>query len=218
METCVLLYHKDYTVGLVLLAAIYLLGSANAKMVISLLVVLAGIISIIKPLRLIGINNRVKGLGTLVIGIVVLFISATYLPQSTQTLSNQATPPAVSLNPAEFKAQSVTISYDDLARQTENYLNKKVTFTGQVVQIEEASNSQIIMRVNATKDQYGVYTNTIWVNYSYKQGEKRFLENDIVNLWGAVKGRKTYTSALHIQVTIPEINASIIEISGTSNT
>lgn len=156
-------------------------------------------------------------MGTLVISIVVLFISATYLPQSTQTLSNQAAPPAVSLNTAEFKAQSVTISYNDLARQTENYLNKKVTFTGQVVQIEEASNSQIIMRVNATKDQYGVYTNTIWVNYSYKQGEKRFLENDIVNLWGAVKGRKTYTSALHIQVTIPEINASIIEISGTSN-
>ena len=87
---------------LLILMGLYLLGSVNIKMVLSLSVILFGLISIIKPLRSIGISTRSKGLATLAIGVVVLFISAASLPHSTQAMSNQVAP-AVSpvVKPAE---------------------------------------------------------------------------------------------------------------------
>lgn len=206
--------------GLLLLAAIYLLGSANAKMFISLLIILGGIISIIKPLSLIGISSRLRGLATIIIGIVVLFISAQYLPHTTPTITKQSliTPAAASFNPAEFKAQCTAISYDDLARLTENYIGKKTTFTGMISSIQEISDTQIVMLIGVTKGQFGIYSNAIWVNYVYQKGQKRFLQNDIVDLWGTVEGRKTYTAVNGQQVTVPELDASIIEIAQKPST
>ena len=79
------------------------------------------------------------------------------------------------------------------------------------------SGSQVVLRVNVTKGQYDIYKDTIWVNYSYKEGEKRILEKDVINLWGQVKGRKTYSAVLGTQITIPEIDSRFTEIVGKSN-
>ncbi|SPF51120.1 hypothetical protein SBF1_50004 [Candidatus Desulfosporosinus infrequens] len=153
----------------------------------------------------------------LLIFVVMVILVACHLPSST-TNNVPVTKQVATLSPADFKTQSITIPYDDIARQTEDYVGKKTILTGQVIQIEEGPNNQIIMRVNMTKGQYGIYKDTVWVDYTYKQGEKRFLEKDIVNIWGSVTGRKTYTSAMKVDITIPEINAYIIEMAPQSNT
>lgn len=196
---------------LLLLATIYLLGSTNTKILIGLLVTMVGIICIIKPIYIIGINSRRKGLAILVIGILVLFMGAANSTQS-MYISSKKTVSSIDINPSEFKSQSTMITYENLARQTEGHINQKVTIIGEVIQIQEVTNNQIIMLINVTKNQYGFYTDTTWVNYTYKQGENRYLEKDILNVWGIVKGRKTYKSVLNAQITLPEIDAKIIEI------
>jgi hypothetical protein len=188
---------------LILFVILYFSGTADTKMLLSFLVIILGFISIIKPLRLMGINTRLRGLAAVFIGIIILFISATYLPDSKTTTST--------VDPNQYKSQSISIPYDDLARETEKYTNNKVMYNGQVVQVTEGQWNNIVLRVNVTKDESNIYKDTIWVNYKYTDGEKRILENDIINLWGEVKGRKSYKAVLGNEVVVPEIQGRIIE-------
>ena len=211
-------HRLSVAIGVALLIAWYFLGSINTKTGLSLLIILIGVISIIKPLAFLGIRSRLKGVSVLIMGMTILVIGSSYYqPVSTPNYPSALSSPVIlsnpiSLSPDEFKAQSVAVLYDDIARQTENFIGKKVILSGQIIQIEEGPDNQIIMRVNITKGQYGIYKDTVWIDYTYKQGEKRFLEKDIINLWGTVTGRKTYTSAMHVAITIPEIDATIIEM------
>jgi len=52
------------------------------------------------------------------------------------------------------------------------------------------------------------WDDTVWVNYE----GLRVLEDDIVHIWGRVKGRREYTALLGQQIVIPEITAVILEI------
>jgi len=67
------------------------------------------------------------------------------------------------------------------------------------------------MRVNITKDRYGYYDDTILVFYTYGTGERRFLENDIIDIYGKVHGRVSYQTVLGVKVTLPAINAKTID-------
>lgn len=185
----------------------FISGTANAKMWLSLLLCIVGLISIIKPLRFIGIKKRLKGLATLCIGFIFLLISGYYLSLAKPTGSIVKN---IDIN--GFKSQSIKLTYDNLARETDKFINQKVKLTGKVIQIQEGYGNRVIIRVNVTKGQYGIYQDTVWVNYEYKQGEKRFLENDTINVWGVVKGRKSYVSVLGGKVTLPEIDGMFIEI------
>lgn len=148
-------------------------------------------------------------LASLGYGFILLVVVVVFLSRDTQ----QTGTPDDTIPLDEYKAQCVVVSYDDLARETEKYVGTKVHLTGEVVQvIEEGAN--MIYRINVTKTEFGFYEDTIWVNYSLKPGEKRILENDIVELWGEVKGRRTYTAVLGQKITIPEINARHIEVLG----
>ena len=59
--------------------------------------------------------------------------------------------------------------------------------------------------------------NTIWddpiyVNYTYSDGESKFLEDDIIIVYGTLEGSKTYTTVLGSTVTIPQFNAKYIKL------
>ena len=55
--------------------------------------------------------------------------------------------------------------------------------------------------------QYG-WDDTVWVNYS----GSRVLEDDIIQVWGTVDGRRTYETVLGASVTIPELTSLVLEI------
>jgi hypothetical protein len=185
------------------LILIYLFSSANTKMYLSLLVILIGVISVIKPLKFTGIFTRSRAMLVFCFGILFLIFSSLFLP-GTNTEVQQ-----VFSSLEDYKEEAEPINYDSLARETEKFIGSKVFLTGEIVQISESKNN-IALRVNITKNEFDFYEDTIWVNYEYKPEEKKFLEDDIIQIYGDVKGRKTYTTIFGAKVILPEINARYI--------
>jgi len=100
------------------------------------------------------------------------------------------------------------LNYDELLRNNEKYIGKIVYYRGQTTQVTEVGRDRYILRVYVTKDEYGLWDDDIWVNYE----GKRVLEEDIIDLWGEVKGIKKYTTVLGASRSIPEINALLVEV------
>ena len=137
-----------------------------------------------------------KVIASIFYGIVLLFVIGLVISSINTSSQNPKT--ATTQEPTETREQFQTacekISYDDLARDTEKYVGKRVTLTGEVIQVLERGNN-VTMRVNVTKkgtSQFAYWTDTVLVTYARSPNESRILENDIIQLWGTVKGRTTY--------------------------
>lgn len=109
-------------------------------------------------------------------------------------------------------------TYKEIARNPNNYKGKKAKFNGKVIQVMESGNN-IVLRVNVTKeanefaDGGYLYTDTIYVEYTYKNdNESRILNDDIIDLYGELNGTKTYSSTLGGNITIPYLLAEYINI------
>lgn len=181
-----------------------------AKVFFALFIIPYGIINICVPLRKMLIPKRFIGIIITVFGLILSICLLSYYSPATGSTLATGTASSATININQFKSQCTKISYSDLAHSTEKYINKKVAITGQVVQVQETGSS-VILRVNMTKDKYGVYENTIWINYTMKSGDSHIIQNDIINIWGSVKDRKTYSTILGGSVTLPEIDAVDIE-------
>ena len=117
----------------------------------------------------------------------------------------------------DFKASCQTYTYKDIARNPSNYNGKNMKFTGKVLQVSESSswfssdkNATILL--NVTKDEYGFYDDTIYCNYTYKDGEDKILEDDIITIYGTCKGETSYYTVLGAKNTIPEIDIQYYSI------
>lgn len=113
----------------------------------------------------------------------------------------------------EFKESCKTYTFEQIARNPNNFKGTNVKLTGEVVQVIEGlySNS---LRVNITKKgTYSTYyTDTVYVNYVLEEGEDKILENDIITLYGTSQGDYSYTSTIGSTVTLPLIFAKYITI------
>lgn len=104
-------------------------------------------------------------------------------------------------------------SYDQLARNPQDYKGKNVKLTGKVVQVSENTfGNGIVLRIDITKDSYGFYTDTVYCDYTYSEGESKILENDIVTFYGTSKGDTSYTSVLGHKITLPYIDIKYISV------
>jgi len=132
------------------------------------------------------------------------------------------TPTPVLSSLDDAKAQAVTIPYEELFRYNERYVGATVRYVGEVLQVQEKEclifcdegDAGYILRVAVTKGSYGFWDDPIWVDY---QGTQRFLEDDIITVWGVVEGLQKYTAVLGNQVTIPSIKALDIQLGEVSN-
>ena len=96
------------------------------------------------------------------------------------------------------------VAYDDLFRNNESYVGDVVYFHGKVIQVYEQLFGGYMWLVATERNEYfGYIGDNLWVNYD----GPRFLEGDIIDLCGKVKGLRTYSSIFGQQVTIPEIDA-----------
>lgn len=123
-------------------------------------------------------------------------------------------PPTPSETPEEYKNSCQKILYDDLARDTEKFVGKKSTLTGEVIQVMESGNS-VQMRVNITKkgsSNYTYWSDTIFIDYTRKSDEARILEDDIIQVWGPVIGRLKYESTMGQEITIPHVTAKYLSV------
>lgn len=114
---------------------------------------------------------------------------------------------------ADFKASCQTYTFEQMARNPDNFKGTNVKVTGEVIQALY-SNGSVDLRVNITKE--GIYstyyTDTIYVVYYPEAGEDKILEDDIITIYGTSQGEYTYTSAIGTQVTLPLIQAKYIEL------
>lgn len=113
----------------------------------------------------------------------------------------------------EFKASCKTYTYEQIARNPENFKGTNVKLTGEVVQVMTDSYSTNL-RVNITKKgNYSTYyTDTIYVVYHPEVGEDKILEDDIITIYGTSQGDCSYTTVMGSTVTLPNILAKYIII------
>ena len=99
------------------------------------------------------------------------------------------------------------------ARNPNNFKQKTIVFTGKIIQTIE-SKKNFLLRVNVTKGKLGNWEDTVFVNYQKAENESRILENDIITLWGTVKGLTAYKTIVGTEVALPEIDAKYLIIEG----
>jgi len=134
----------------------------------------------------------------------------------TQTTNNQATTNTSnqSVNSPqtvdELKAQAINISYDELFRHNENYIGKVVHFdNAKILQVLETTSNCYEFRINVGAQ----YVSSIIYGTDYC-GD-RFLEGDLVDVYGQVTGLERYTSTQNVPITIPSIK--IIQLTNLLN-
>ncbi len=118
----------------------------------------------------------------------------------------------VVISEEEYKASCKSISYVDIARNPNNYVGQKSVFSGKVIQVQE-SGKRVVLRVNVTRGEYGIWDDTVYVDYQRKDdNESRVLEDDIITMYGEIKGIKDYTAVFGNQISIPHLEVEYIEI------
>lgn len=103
---------------------------------------------------------------------------------------------------------SSSVTYEQLSRNPDVYNNTKVTFRGKVLQDIEETGGQRGMRLAINSD----YDNVVYVFYDSDLVGYRILEDDQITIYGKSAGIYTYTSTMNASISIPRINADIIEI------
>lgn len=97
------------------------------------------------------------------------------------------------------------ITYDQLARTPDNYVGRKITFSGKVLQVSEDTYSgKVCLRVATSDD----YDKVMLIEYESSILNSRVLEDDEIRFYGISIGLYTYESTMRISITIP---AAVVE-------
>lgn len=109
----------------------------------------------------------------------------------------------------EFNAEDYEtgITYQQLARTPNDYEDKKIKFSGTVVQVAEREN-KVIMRFAVDSNSSEI----IFCEYEKKIVPVRILEDDEIVIYGISRGLYTYTSTLGNEITIPSAYVTKIEM------
>lgn len=111
----------------------------------------------------------------------------------------------------EYVAECKSYTYNEVARNPDNYIGKKAKFTGEVIQAMPDGDSYTL-RVNVTKGRY-VWDDTVLVSYTKQDSsESNILEDDIITMYGVLMGDYTYTSVMGASITVPSFAAEYIDI------
>ena len=116
-----------------------------------------------------------------------------------------------------FKKSCKTIDYKTLSRNPNKHKGENLNFTGEVIQVQESDSlfsdtTQVDLRINVTKDEYGLWDDTILATVELPEDADKILEDDIITIWGECDGDYTYESVLGSNITLPLINVEYFEI------
>jgi uncharacterized protein YcfL len=107
----------------------------------------------------------------------------------------------------EARGYETGITFDNISRSPDDYIGKKVKFSGRIAQVIEGG-SLNALRMSTS----GNYNNVIYGTYSPSIIDVRLLEDDDITIYGTVVGLKTYTTIMGASVTLPEISIDRIEL------
>ncbi|MDT2752782.1 cell envelope integrity protein TolA [Enterococcus thailandicus] len=100
------------------------------------------------------------------------------------------------------------ITYENLARNPDTYIAKKVKFSGKIIQVLKGEDhSQFRFAIDDNYDQI------LFIEISEDQlSNNRLLEDDYITIRGISYGEYTYTSALGGEITIPGVVVDSFEL------
>ncbi|WP_461213014.1 hypothetical protein [Lacticaseibacillus sp. GG6-2] len=110
---------------------------------------------------------------------------------------------------AERNKYNTNITFDQLARNPDDYNGEFLHLTGKVLQVLEGD-EQTDLRVGIDGD----YTHVVLVVYDPTIMSSRILEDDKITFYGMSLGTQTYESTLGAEITVPLVVADKIEDSG----
>ena len=113
------------------------------------------------------------------------------------------------LSDKEIKDNAINlnqIGYENLHRYNEDHIGKIVFFSGEVIQVRHISSDSYVLRVDVNPERFE--TSALYVNYV----GPRILEDDNETIYGEVVGIKDYKAISGAQISIPEINALILNM------
>ena len=118
----------------------------------------------------------------------------------------------IDLPEEEYRQNCRFFSYDDIARNPDDYEGKLAKFTGEVVQVLK-DGDELQMRVNVTVDEWGLYEDTVYVFYTITNNVN-VLEGDIIEMYGELRGMQEYETIFEAEISIPRIYVKFIDIKG----
>ena len=107
----------------------------------------------------------------------------------------------------EFKppetAQKVT--YEDLARWPQKYANHVVVLHGKIMQVEY-DGTRVGLNMDISGKAFSIGEDAV-VYWQQPEGQARFLDGDVVDVWGTFTELKVFQGLLHQNMTLPVIKA-----------
>ena len=116
-----------------------------------------------------------------------------------------------SLSKKKYKESCKSYSYKKIARSPKKYKGKLGKFSGKVIQVMESTlfdYTSYTLRVAVNGD----YDSVLLVTYYASPDEDHILEDDYVTLYGEIQGTKSYETVMGNEITIPYVDAEIIDI------
>lgn len=108
----------------------------------------------------------------------------------------------------EAKGYDTGVTYKDIARTPDDYIGKKVKFSGKVIQLIEGDEyNQIRFIIDEDYDQ------VILGEYDPAIVKSRILEDDLLTIYGTSAGTISYNSTLGGKITVPAVLITKIEFS-----
>jgi hypothetical protein len=107
---------------------------------------------------------------------------------------------------SDYKANAKSISYKQLEKGADDYSGKRVVFRGQVFQIQESGGFGYML-LSVTDLGYDLWTDNVWVNFNRST---KFVEDDIVTVWGPIDGSKSYETQIGGETFVPEMTAKYL--------
>ncbi len=113
------------------------------------------------------------------------------------------------LSPETYKAVSPAgPPFANLEKNPDSFAGTRCKYTGKVVQAMESGGTTDI-RMDITNMGYDIWTDTIYVTYA---GTTPAVEDNIITVYGTVKGSHTYTSQANYEITLPLVEAKYIDV------
>jgi hypothetical protein len=113
------------------------------------------------------------------------------------------------LSPETYKAVSPPgPDFAHLNKDPDSYSGTRCKYTGKIVQIMQSGGSTDI-RMDITHGAWDIWSDTIYVNF---QGTTPAVQDNIITVYGAVKGSYTYTSQADYKITLPLVEAKYVDV------
>lgn len=145
-----------------------------------------------------------------VIVVMVLLVSC---------MGSSTAPSETKLTREECELVCQEIDYKVLARNPDGYKNQYFKFTGEIIQAMEGG-GYWNLRLNVTPvyssfdNTLLFYEDTLFVSIGEAKNGARFLEGDIITIYGMCVGTQSYESIIGAEITIPRIDAYYFDLVG----